>query len=175
MLKWGGKLTTAPRVAWEIAHGPLPPSARVQRCPDDPLCVLVEHLSLFAVEPNDDGAPRSARGGGSKREISSRVWQLTVTSGADDKGVARRAYRTIHGTEKDATRALAAFVAEVEDGETVAVAANSSKSMTVTDLVEWYLEFARNDRRLDHSTLVGYRDVFGLWLKGHSATSGRRS
>jgi hypothetical protein len=42
----GGKLVTAPRAAWELAHGPLPPGARVRGCPDEPACVRLDHLSL---------------------------------------------------------------------------------------------------------------------------------
>ena len=66
--------------------------------------------------------------------------QLTVTVGGDDKGSPKRAYRNVRGTEKEATRALAALVAEAENRLILLVAANASKSMTVTDLVEWYLD-----------------------------------
>ena len=163
-----GKLMTAPRIAWEITHGPLPSSARVSRCPDEPACVRVDHLSVVGAPASDVvevERPRSARGGGSKRETSPGVWQLTVGLGVDDRGSARRTYRTMHGSEKEATRAMAAFVTEVDANEVV-MPASSSKAMTVDELVDWYVGFARDDRGLDHSTLVNYRHVYGLWLKG---------
>jgi site-specific recombinase XerC len=37
--------------------------------------------------------------------------------------------------------------------------------LTVDSLVAWYLEFARENRGLDHSTLTGYADVYSHWLK----------
>lgn len=46
VLKVDGSLTTAARVAWELAHGPLAASATVQSCPDVKACVRLEHLSL---------------------------------------------------------------------------------------------------------------------------------
>ena len=39
------------------------------------------------------------------------------------------------------------------------------KHLTVDNLVAWYLEFARQDRGLDHSTLTGYTDAYSHWLK----------
>ena len=80
----GGKLMTAARVAWELAHGPLPPGARVNRCPGEPACVRPDHLSLGGGEgtaappspvagtpsPKAGRSPRRAtRGGGAKQEL----------------------------------------------------------------------------------------------------------
>ena len=48
------------------------------------------------------------------------------------------------------------------------------KHLTVDHLVAWYLEFARQDRGLDHSTLTGYADAYSHWLKepiGHKRAS----
>ena len=39
------------------------------------------------------------------------------------------------------------------------------KQLTLDSLVAWYLEFAREDRGLDHSTLTGYADAYSHWLK----------
>src|SRR5262249_38404725 len=38
---------------------------------------------------------------------------------------------------------------------------------SVDELIDWYLIFARDDRGLEHSTLVGYREVYATWLKPH--------
>lgn len=45
-MKVDGRQVTAHRHAWELAHGPLPGSARVQTCADEPTCVRVEHLTV---------------------------------------------------------------------------------------------------------------------------------
>lgn len=41
-----GKLRSAQPAAWELQVGPLPSGIRVRACPQDPLCVRVEHLRL---------------------------------------------------------------------------------------------------------------------------------
>ena len=149
----------------------------MSRCPEGPSCVRLEHLSVGGAEAHDAEAgsrQRAARGGGSKRETGPGVWQLTVTVGADDRGSPKRSYRNVRGTEKEATRALAAFVAEVENSDVVVVATPKAKAMTVDELVVWYLNFAHEDRGLDHSTLFNYGHVYGLWLKssiGHVRAS----
>lgn len=174
-MRVGGKLTTAARVAWELAHGPLPAGARVNRCPGEPACVRLDHLSLRGgVAPAPPGAalppPQADRtphcaacGGGAKQELRPGVWKLTVAVGRDDEGRLERAYRTFAGTEREATEALAAFVAEVGDGASVPSAAQ--RALTVDDLVGWYLDFARDERGLEHSTRHGYREVYVRWLR----------
>ena len=34
----------------------------------------------------------------------------------------------------------------------------------MNELMDWYLEFARDVRGLEHSTLTGYRDAYDKWL-----------
>src|SRR5438105_4701489 len=72
-LKVAGATMTAPRVAWELAHGALPPGMKVRGCPDEPACVRIEHLSLRP-------------GNGSKRAR----WQLAVSVGRYANGLQRR-------------------------------------------------------------------------------------
>ncbi len=108
-----GRLMTASRLAWELAHGPLPMNVRVKSCPEEPACVRLEHLALLNL-----GSPRkgqlSARGGGSKREIRKGVWQLSVTAGQFADGATRRVHRTVRAdSEAEATALLAQFVTEV--------------------------------------------------------------
>ena len=64
---------------------------------------------------------------------------------------------------KDAATALAALVTEVGDGHHRV--RQEDKQLTLDRLVAWYLEFARQDRGLDHSTLTGYADAYSGWLK----------
>ena len=87
----------------------------MKACPDEPACVRIEHLSLRgAPDQAVDRKRRSPRGGGSKTEIRPGVWKLTVTAGRYADGRVRRLHRTVQAdTEIEATRELAAFVAEV--------------------------------------------------------------
>jgi hypothetical protein len=104
-IRVNGKLTTARRIAWELAHGPLPPNRRLSGCPDEPRCVRVEHLALSGSAGRT--TPRRAPlGGGSKREIRPGVWKLTVSAGRNESSNHQRVSRTIHGTEAQANRAL---------------------------------------------------------------------
>jgi HNH endonuclease len=47
-----GKLRSAQRAAWELQVGPIPSGVRVRACPNDPLCVRIEHLGLEPSQRN---------------------------------------------------------------------------------------------------------------------------
>ena len=81
-----------------------------------------------------------------------------MSAGSDEDGHRRRTYRTVHGTRTDAAKALAALVTEVGDGSLLP--RHRDKQLTVDALIEWYLEFAREERGLEPSTLVGYEDAY---------------
>ena len=159
-----GKLVTAPRAAWLLEHGSIAADQVVLACPADPSCVRVEHLRLGGRAPSAAKAPkkRQPRGAGSIEPISRGAWKIGVSAGIDEDGHRRRSYRTVRGTRTDAAKALAAFVTEVGDGS--ALPRHRDKLLTVDALIEWYLEFAREERGLEHSTLVGYEDAYTHWL-----------
>ena len=162
-----GKLRTASQVAWELAHGEIPDGAVVQSCPDAPLCVHPDHLTL-----KSDQAPtskRSSPGGGTIRELGNDKWKLTVSVGRDENDKHRRVSRTVRGTRAEASRALAAFSVEVQTGQKRP--APPGAPLTLNELVEWYLVFATEERGLEHSTIVGYGEVYDMWLRdqiGHT-------
>ena len=159
-----GKLQTAARLAWELEHGPVDDGYRVVSCPDNPSCVRVDHLTIQQYASSAAPArSRSARGAGSISAVSKGVWKIGVTAGVDDRGRRLRTFRTVHGTRTEAAKALAALVTEVGDGR--GLLRQSEKQITVDELVDWYLEFARDERGLDHSTLIGYSDAYVHWLK----------
>jgi integrase len=169
-----GKLLTAARAAWEIENGPVPDGVRVVSCADEPACVRVGHLRLDqrAISSTSPLRKRSPRGAGTIAAISPGVWKIGVTAGVDRLGQRRRTFRTIYGTRKDAATALAALVTEIGDGHRLL--RQDDKQLTLDSLVAWYLEFARQDRGLDHSTLTGYADAYSHWLKepiGHKRAS----
>ena len=161
-----GRLRTTAQVAWELANGPIPPGARVVGCPHDPACVHIEHLGLDTGKSKSNStspATRANRGGGAMSETRPGVWKLTVEGVRDEDGHRVRAYRTVDGGRREASKALAAFIVEVGDGS--GLPTRSSHGLTVNELVEWYLAFARDERGLEHSTLVGYSEVYELWLR----------
>ena len=155
-----GRLHTAARVAWELAHGPVPAGYRVRSCPDETRCVRIDHLQI---EPHGRPQPaRAPRGGGSLRQLGPGRWKLVVDAGRDDTGRRRRITRNVRGTRTEATRALAALTVDVQTGRRrpVPVAGGS-----VDDLVDWYVGFARDVRGLARTTVAGYRTIYDRWLR----------
>lgn len=106
LVRIDGKLRTVQRAAWEFAHGLLPPHRRVQACPADKRCVLVEHLRLLGSDGKVPAGRRRRRGSGSLREVHSGTWHLVVTDPPGQYGRTRRRYRSVHGTRRDAEQAL---------------------------------------------------------------------
>jgi hypothetical protein len=104
-MKVNGHLTTARRIAWQLAGRPLPPGATIAACEHDPTCVRVEHLGLgrrrrpAPLTTPPQPRQRSTKGTGSLREIRPGVWELAVTA-TDGSG---RRYRRIDGNRDDAT------------------------------------------------------------------------
>jgi integrase len=157
-----GKLTTARRVAWELEHGSLPTTARLEGCPGSPACVRVEHLSIRGAPKRSPRKAAAPPGSGSKVEVRPGVWKLIVTVGRDDQGRLRRAYRTVHGSARTASKALAAFVTEVGTGD--AIPTRKHRASTVTATVEAYLRHLEEDKGRKHSTLMRYRHLYATWL-----------
>jgi HNH endonuclease len=56
-MKVDSKAVTAPRIAWELVHGQLPPGTEVLACPEDRACVRIEHLSSATAEWGSWQAP----------------------------------------------------------------------------------------------------------------------
>jgi hypothetical protein len=157
-----GKLLTAARAAWEIENGSVPNGARVLSCADEAACVRVDRLRLDqrAMSSSSRSKKRLPQGAGTIAAISLGVWKVGVTAGVDRLGQRHRTFRTIYRTRKNAATALAALV-----GDGHRLLRPDDKQVTVDGLVAWYLEFAREDRGLDHSTLTGYADASSHWLK----------
>jgi integrase len=173
-LRVNGKVTTARRVAWEMAHGALPLGARVGGCPADPACVRVEHLSVQGGEST--GRPVSARtraprGSGTKRQVRPGVWKLTVTAGRWADGSPRRVHRTVRaGTDGEASAALADFAAEVRSAPLPT--GKDDRDISVDDAVERFLtEHLMGEKGREESTIAHYRSVHGKWF---SPDIGRR-
>jgi hypothetical protein len=157
----GGKLTTAPRAAWEWAHGPLPPYMRVRGCPSEPACVRVEHLSLLSGNERSLPAQRALHGAGSKREVRPGIWKLSVRDGSYPNGTPRRLNRNVRARSAvAAARELAAFVAEVSGSPTP-----PSRELTMDAAVERFLtEHLREEKGREDKTISDYRKLHERWF-----------
>jgi integrase len=172
-----GRIVTAHRVAWELAHGPLPPGAKVRACPDEPGCVRTEHLStgpgttaaaappaaLIAPTPMATSRKRSRRGSGSMKEVRPGVWRLAVT-GRNADGSSRRVFQTVSaGTEREASIELARLVTEVheEDG----VVREELRDLTFDAGIRRYLyEHLLEEKGRDPRTVDGYWQLHLKWF-----------
>lgn len=100
--------------------------------------------------------PRSKSG--SKREVRPGVWEVSASAGYREDGRQRRAYRTVHGTEADADRALRALV--VEMGQTPSLGCTS----TVGDYWPMFVRRARA-KGLSNATLTDYEKQWRLRIE----------
>lgn len=160
-----GKIRTAAQIAWELEHGSVPIGGRVLSCTKDKLCVRVDHLTFDAskIVAGKPDRKRAEPGSGSMREVADGKWKLTVDADRDSDGNRRRVTKTVRGTRKEAARALASLSVDVRSGERKPQSKGSN--ISVTELIDWYITFARNVRGLERTTVAGYREVFEVWLK----------
>jgi hypothetical protein len=100
---------------------------------------------------------RAPRGTGSKTEIRPSVWKLTVTSGRYTDGRVRRLHRTVQAdTEIEATRELAAFVAEVRRDPLPQ--RRQDRDVTVDEAIEQFLvEHLLGEKGREPRTVDGQR------------------
>lgn len=99
-------------------------------------------------------AVRGRYGAGSLRSRGTNAWELRVGAGRDPKtGRQQQHTRTFHGTEKQARKALAAFVTEVTGRPSPA--GKIEDGHTVRELAAAWLEFVAD--RVSPNTLQGYR------------------
>jgi hypothetical protein len=149
-----GTLTTARRVAWVLAHGPLRPGVRIAACPDQPRCVRAEHLHLgprprprsqLTTELPD--RRRAPHGAGTTREVRPGVWKLTVTVTGGG-----RVNRTVEGDTDDARRQLAVLAVQQRGG-----------ARTLDRLVAAHLAQLHDTGRAAE-TLSRYQQLWRDWL-----------
>lgn len=168
-LKVGRKSITAHRHAWELAHGPLPASAKVLACREEPACVRIDHLRVEGVAEPLRPAPRARKGTGSIRQVRAGVWKLAATAPAGIDGGSRRVHRVVHvRTAREATDELATFVAEVRaSGRPSPEVA----SLRFDEAVERFLtEHLRDEKGREDKTIRGYRAVHHKWFAPHIGT-----
>ncbi len=151
-MRVGSKLTTARRVAWELAFGSIPPHQRVAACAVARRCVRVEHLHLGARpspahrESQPAERARAPRGSGSLRELRPGRWALTVSTPDG------RRYSTVEGTRLDA-----------EQGMRELRAASGPSEVMLEDLAARYFDSLEAKGR-SAATIRRYHQLWADWL-----------
>ena len=166
-----GRQITAHRLAWELAHGSLPGSARVLACPDEPACVRLDHLRCEGAQaspgagqvPRATGA-RARRGSGSMRQIEAGVWKLSVTVSSGPGGRQRRVHRTVHVAHaRQAAQELASFVSEVRSAPVVPT--REMHNSVMNDAVTRFLsEYLRDEKGREERTIHSYQAIHDKWF-----------
>ncbi|HUF32980.1 MAG TPA: HNH endonuclease [Acidimicrobiales bacterium] len=163
-LKVDGRQVTAHRVAWELAHGPVPAGARVLACDEEPACVRLDHLKLDGPDAADEAPkPRARKGMGSLRRLGPGRWKLTVT-GTHADGTTDRLYRVVHADTEQAARAeQARVVTEVRaaDGTTRAEAHRVDLDAAVK---RFLYEHLLDERGREPKTVDDYWKLHRRWF-----------
>jgi hypothetical protein len=166
-MKVDSKAVTAQRVAWELAHGQLPPGTEVRACPEDRACVRIEHLAIRRPPSGRRGtAMRSgSRGGGSKVEVRPGVWKLSVSAGRFDDGSVRRVHRTVRAsTAAESARLLAEFVTEVHNSPLPDKKAERDFTIDEAPIERFLTEYLLGEKGRDPGTVRNYRGVHARWF-----------
>jgi integrase len=97
-------------------------------------------------------------------EIRPGVWKLRVTVGRYAEGPVRRLHRTVRAaTAREASRALVAFVAEVNESRPVE--SRADRDMTVNEAIERFLtKHLIEEKGRDPGTVQNYRGVHEKWF-----------
>ena len=105
---------------------------------------------------------------GYKRKRGPDTWRLEVTIGTDARGKPKRYSKTVHGSEKEADKALARFYTECADGKV-----KKQSAMKIGELCDTYYE-EHAKRFLKTSTLHGTKTGIENWIRpylGHKKCS----
>ncbi len=91
------------------------------------------------------------------------TYKMTVSHGFGDNGKRLREYKTIHCTsDREAQKALAAFVTEIEKGEY-----SKPCEYSFDDLFEKWINSHQGDKRLAVKTEARYREMYDLRIKDY--------
>lgn len=166
-LKVGGKVRSAPQVAWELDYGDVN-GRRVLPCLAVAACVRVDHLRLVGVDGAAVAAAatrgRGRSGAGSLREVAPGIWELSASAGKYDDGRPRREYRRVRAESRaDAQRQLATLVADLCSQPAVVPAA--ARKVTFDEAVEQYLtEHLLGEKGREPKTVDDYRRLHRKWF-----------
>ena len=162
--KHNSKSTTVRRLVWELANGPLPPSARMVECPENRLCVRLEHLGVAPGQASTRKLPRARRGMGSMREVRPNKWELRLTIGKWDDGRPRSVFRLV--TARNPSEATDRLVAFVEEMKTVPLPDDREvRDLTVNQAMERFLaEYLSAEKGRADKTIHDYRLLHDKWF-----------
>lgn len=164
-IKVGRIATTAHRVAWELAHGPLNPTERVLTCASNPACVRVAHLRIESTEAiTSTRARRARKGSGSMRLVRPGRWELRVSIGRWEDGRPRSFTRTVAARSKAAAAsALSDFVDEMTGASLPQ--SRDLRDLTVDEAMERFLtEYLGDEKGRADKTIGDYRNLYQRWF-----------
>ena len=156
---------TAHRVAWELAHGALPPTKRVLACATTPVCVRVDHLRIEgATEVPPRHGARARKGTGSMRLVRPGRWELRVTIGRWKNGRPRSLTRSVPAKSKAAAAdLLAEFVDEMSRSQLPE--SQDVRDTTLDEAVERFLEeYLGAEKGRAEKTIADYRYLHQRWF-----------
>jgi integrase len=164
-IKVNNVVMTAHRVAWELAHGPLPQKALILACPVNPACVRLDHLRLDGIsETTGTRRTRARKGTGSMRLIRPGTWELRATLGRWEDGRPRTLYRTVSaGGETEAAAQLVSFADEM--GAVQLPHTRDVRDLTVDEAMERFLtEYLADEKGRADKTVRDYRYLHQRWF-----------
>jgi hypothetical protein len=167
-IKVNKAVVTSHRVAWELAHGSLPPKALVLACRVNPACVCPDHLRLECVaEINPTRRTRARKGTGSMRLIRPGTWELRVTIGRWEDGRPRTLNRTVSANgEAEAAAQLVAFVDELSRAQFPDT--RDDRDLAVDEAIERFLtEYLAKEKGRADKTIGDYRYLHQRWFPSH--------
>lgn len=170
--KFQSKTTTVRRLVWELAHGPLPARARVTECPDNRLCVRLDHLGIEGTDVvTDPRRARARKGMGSIRQVRPGTWELRLALGRWEDGRPRRLYQTVHAaSESEATDQLVSFIQEMRAAQHPATP--EQRDLALDSAIERFLtEYLGEEKGRADKTINDYRKLHYRWF---SPTIGTR-
>ncbi len=103
------------------------------------------------------------RSAGSYRLLPSGKYQLAVSAGTDSKGQRQRHYKTIEArNDREAEKALAAFITEVEGGTYI-----EPVKMSFEDVFKKWIASHQGEKELAPKTKARYEQLFDLRIKDY--------
>jgi hypothetical protein len=161
--KVDGRTVSARRIAWDLERGPLAPAPCSMRAARTHHACGSRTFHSVASRRSRPAAAGATRHGVKGRGPSGGL-ELTVTAGRYANGRVRRVHRTVRAdTEAEATRALAAFVAEVR--HVPLPEHRHDRDVTVDEALEQFLtEHLLGEKDREPRTMEDYRRLHLRWF-----------
>jgi len=152
-LKVNGKQMTAHRRAWELAYGTPDQGVAISPCPQEPLCVRVDHLSItkpISKKQKMDIGKRSRN----IRKPAPKATRIQVQVNG------QRVHRRVRGDRNDVEQTRAQLREQLRNSTP---RDRDATRWTLDDLLNRYLSYLENQGK-ERRTITRYQGVAKLWL-----------